>query len=303
MTDAGRRVRGRLAPEGMYPAGVAGVRTRRVTLPSGITLRVAESGGAGAPPVVLLHGWGASLYMWRDWFAPLAEAGFRVLAVDLPGHGLSDKPVHGGAYTLERQAAVLRELLEAEGVADARVIAQSMAGTIALELALAAGPVIRRLALINPACFGRVRLQPVARLVSPALVEPVLGYVVPRWIVSCAHRLAYADRANVSAQNVEEYWAPSQDPAYARAMRRLLHEFRWRREPADRLAARLAVLHHPVLVLLGGRDTVVRDAAPYANALRRAGAPLEVVEIAEGGHAMNEEAPSLMIDRVLGFLR
>jgi len=70
-----------------------------VTLSDGVTVRVAESGDASAPTVLLVHGWGASMYMWRDWFAPLAAAGRRVVAVDLPGHGLSDKPTDPGRYT------------------------------------------------------------------------------------------------------------------------------------------------------------------------------------------------------------
>lgn len=297
--DLRPRVRGRLAPSVMYPAGERGVLARRVTLPGGITLRVAESGASDARPVLLLHGWGASLYMWRDWFAPLAAAGRRVVAVDLPGHGLSDKPSERGAYTLERQAAILRELLDVEQLAGCDVVAQSMAGTIALELATSDPRAFGRIALVNPAIFGRVPIQPLARIVSPPVVDLVLGRLVPRWVVSRAHRLAYADGARVTRRDIDEYWAPSQFPAYASAMRRLLHEFTWRRPPADVLAARLARLPHAPLVLVGGLDRLVRDAGPYVRAVQHAGAAITLVEHAMGGHAMNEEEPELVLARVL----
>ncbi|MEO7455207.1 MAG: alpha/beta fold hydrolase, partial [Gemmatimonadaceae bacterium] len=121
----------------MFPAGAAHVRVRWLALPGGVSIRVAESGDASGAPVLLLHGWGASLYMWRDWFAPLAAAGRRVIAVDLPGHGLSDKPTDAGRYSLGRMVASLRELIEIERFDAPRIIGQSMGGAIALELALA----------------------------------------------------------------------------------------------------------------------------------------------------------------------
>jgi pimeloyl-ACP methyl ester carboxylesterase len=297
------RVRGRLAPESMFPAGHDQIRVRRTTLPSCITLRVAESGDVGAPPLLLLHGWGASVYMWRAWFAPLAAAGWRPIAVDLPGHGLSDKPEEDGAYSLPRQVALLRELLVSERLEGAPIVAQSMAGTIALELALEDGAVVGPLALINAACFGRVGILTVARLVSPPVVDFMLTRVVPRWIVSRAHRLAYADPTRITARDVDEYWAPSQFPAYARAMRRLLHDFHWHRQPADRFAARLDKLPRPPLVLLGTRDAIVRDAVPYVTALERAGATLVTHVLTEGGHAANEEDPDTVIPLVLRYLK
>src|SRR4051812_33390064 len=89
--DAGP-LSGRLPPSAMFPAGHPAIRTRYVTLQSGVRVRLVESGRADVPAVLLLHGWGASVYMWRAWFAPLAAMDRRVIAIDLPGHGLSDKP-------------------------------------------------------------------------------------------------------------------------------------------------------------------------------------------------------------------
>jgi magnesium chelatase accessory protein len=287
----------------MFPAGVAGLRTRWATLAGGLRLRVVESGPAAAPPVLLLHGWGASAYMWRAWFAPLAASGWRAIAVDLPGHGLSDKPASPAAYRLEGQIATLRALLDAERLSAVHVVAQSMAGTIALELALAGEPRLRRLALVNPASLGRVRLQQVARLVSPPLVDAVLHRLVARWMVLQAHRLVYGDPSAITARDVDEYWAPSQFPGYAHAMRRLLHEFRWTREPVDRLAERLRALHAPVLVVLGTADRLVRDALPYAEALEALGAPVVVRRVEGGGHAANEERAREVIGLVLEFFR
>jgi pimeloyl-ACP methyl ester carboxylesterase len=284
----------------MYPAGVADVRTRKITLRSGLTLRIAESGEQGHQPVLLLHGWGASLYMWRAWLAPLAAAGRHVIAVDLPGHGLSDKPGDAKIYRVESLAAAVQEIIERDGMKEVDVVAQSMAGTIAIELALSDSRV-RRMVLVNPACFGRVRLQKLARLVSPSLVDVVLPHLVSRWIVARTHRMVYGDPSRITPRDEDEYWAPSQFPSFARAMRRLLHEFRWARPPAGLMAKRLGALTDRMFVVLGTRDRLVLGARPYLAALAAEGAAIEFKVIEGGGHAVNEERAAEVVQLALDF--
>lgn len=276
-----------------------------MVLSDGVSLRVAESGAPSARPVLLVHGWGASIYMWRAWFAPLAAAGFRVMAVDLPGHGRSDKPQDGHRYTLGRTVASLQELIEREELTAPHMVAQSMGGTVALELALRRGTSNGRLVLVNPACFGVVHVLPLARRASPAAMEAVLERMVPRWVVARAHRMVYGDPSLITEEDIDQYWAPSQFPGHARAMRRLVHEFTWKRPTLAEMTNKLHALHgaaSPPLVVLGTRDRLVRSARPYAAALRAAGAPIEIYESEGGGHAVNEERPSEIIPIVLRSL-
>jgi pimeloyl-ACP methyl ester carboxylesterase len=281
------------------------VQAAHVTLANGVAVRVAESGSPDAPAVLLVHGWGASIYMWRDWFAPLAASGYRVVALDLPGHGLSDKPAEEGCYRLESLVATVREVIALAGLRRPHVVAQSMGGTIALDLAVSGDPALGRLVLVNPACFGHVRLLPLARRASPKVVEPMLARLVPRWVVDRAHRRVYGDPSLITSHDVDQYWAPSQFPGYAPAMRRLLHEFTWTRPAVSEMVQRLRALAPPTsppLVVLGTRDRLVRDARPYAAALRKAGAPLEIYSSVGGGHAVNEERPHEVLALVTAFL-
>ena len=282
-----------------------GVRASYLTLSDGVSVRVAESGSPNATPVLLVHGWGASIYMWRNWFAPLSESGYRVVALDLPGHGLSDKPSDEGRYRLASLTATVRELIATLELRRPHVVAQSMGGTIAVDLAGGGDPEIGRLVLVNPACFGRVHLLPLARRASPKVVEPVLARLVPRWVVDRAHRRVYGDPSLITADDIDQYWAPSQFAGYAPAMRRLVHEFTWTRPPVSAMVQVLRALTPPTsppLVVLGTRDRLVRDARPYAAALRKAGAPLEIYSSVGGGHAVNEERPREVLALVTAFL-
>lgn len=290
----------------MFPAGATNIRVGRLALPDGLTIRVAESGEADAPSVLLIHGWGASIYMWRDWFVPLAAEGYRAVAIDLPGHGLSDKPTDEGRYRLESLVACVRAVIEGTGLRRPHVVAQSMGGTIALELAVSGDPGIGRLVLVNPACFGRVHVLPLAQRASPKVVEPVLAHLVPRWVVDRAHRRVYGDPSLITDDDIDQYWAPSQFAGYASAMRRLLHEFTWTRPAVSEMVQRLRSLTPPTsppLAVLGTRDRLVRDARPFAVAVRKGGAPLEIYSVVGGGHAVNEERPREVLALVTAFLR
>jgi pimeloyl-ACP methyl ester carboxylesterase len=246
------------------------------------------------------------MYMWRDWFAPLAAAGRRVVAIDLPGHGMSDKPTDLGRYTLASQVGAVRDLIGLRALGTPDIVAQSMGGTIALEMALRRAAPMGRLVLVNPACFGQVSALRLARRASPRAVEAVLDRLVPRWVVARGHRLVYGDPTLITDEDIDQYWAPSQFPGYARAMRRLVHEFTWERPSVPQMTSRLRTLLPPTappLVVFGTRDRLVRGARPYAAALRAAGAPLEMFESDGGGHAVNEERPAEVLDVVRRFLR
>ena len=86
----------RLPPGKWFPAGWTGLSARRVTLADGLSVRVVEAGPPDGPPVVLIHGWAVSSYLWRHTLGGLAAAGYRTYAPDLPGHGLSDAPTNKG---------------------------------------------------------------------------------------------------------------------------------------------------------------------------------------------------------------
>ena len=110
MSRSGRR--DALSPGEMFPRKDPAYRVSFARLESGIRIRVVERGDRKAPPVILVHGWGCSAYAFRFTMPALAAAGFRAIAFDLKGHGLSDKPHTSGEYTIERLVEHLRDVLD-----------------------------------------------------------------------------------------------------------------------------------------------------------------------------------------------
>src|SRR6202521_2770988 len=105
--------RDNLSPGEMFPAGDPAYRVSFPRLRSGLKVRVVERGDPESPPVVLVHGLGCSVYVFRRNMPALADGGFRVIAVDLKGHGLSDKPIAAEEYTIDSLVEHLRDILDA----------------------------------------------------------------------------------------------------------------------------------------------------------------------------------------------
>lgn len=287
----------RLPPDEWFPAGVAGLSARRVVLPSGLALRVLEAGPARGPAVVLLHGWAVSAYLWRHNILPLADAGFRVIAVDLPGHGLSDAPREGARHDLPFFSARVLELLDTLGIGDAALLAQSMGGKVALQVALERPERVRQLQLFGPVGFGDLPPWKALAPVVPELPGDLPSLVVPRAVVAFVQQRVYGKLGWFTERDVDEYWAPTQFPDVVRAQLRMLKEFDW----APWTEAQLGRLRVPTLVVFGTRDRTVRPV--HAERLARALPAGRLEWIQDGGHVVMEEVPARINARILEALR
>jgi len=268
----------------MYPAGRRDLAARFVTLRSGLRVRVLESGPANGEPVFFVHGWGCSVYVFRRNYAPLAAAGYRVVSADLKGHGLSDKPLDADAYTLDALGSHVLEILDALALPTVALVGHSMGGALAVQVALQAPERVSRLALLAPVGFGVVSLLRLLKLVTPRAVTPLLPYVVPRWTVAAGLHMVYGGIGTFDDRDVDEYWAPTQFPEFARAMRELLHAFHW--DPGER--EELGGVAPSTLVMFGTRDRVVLPEALDETVRALPRGRLELVQ--GGGHVIPEEA-------------
>lgn len=284
-----------LPPSDWFPANVPDISTRRITLSTGVTLRVAESGDPQAAPVVLLHGWGASLYTFRHALTLMPSEGFRAIAVDLRGYGLSDRPSARGAYSLDAYKADLDALLDALNLSRALLVGHSMGGGIALRYALETPGRVSALALVNPSNLAPIPWKTLLQMLPRRPLEDIDHHLVPRWLVrEILRRIAYSDASRPTERDVDEYWAPTQLGGYVRTVRAAIDEFDW--QPLS--AAESAGLTVSSLVILGAQDRLLKGTKEPASRLHGA----EVV-LMEGGHCVHEEYPQAVYMAIGKFLR
>src|SRR5215831_10809903 len=123
----------------------------------GLRLHVAEAGDG--PALLLVHGLTASHAVWEHTIEAFADR-WRVIALDLPGHGASAKP--DAPYTIDFFAGMVRSLARALEVEEAVVAGSSLGGRVALELAAWYPSFTRALVLAAPAVGYSSVMRPVA---------------------------------------------------------------------------------------------------------------------------------------------
>ncbi|CAN5632448.1 alpha/beta hydrolase [soil metagenome] len=280
----------------MFPAEDPRFRVRKLRMKSGISVRVLECGSESAPPVLLYPGWACSVYVFRFVLPALAEMGYRAISVDLKGHGLSDKPLGGREYSREEMTSHVVEIYDALALEKPVIGGHSLGAVYAMLVAAERPGAIRGLLLYSPVGYRGVPGLLLYRLCSPGFLRWLLPYVAWRWIAAITLRLAYGSIGKPASRDVDEYWAPSQFPEFALAIRDLLHQFDFGKAAPIRMDA----VAQPSLVMFGTKDRLLnervtaRDAAMIPEAVIR--------EIPGAGHVICEEAPDVVLSATGNFL-
>jgi 3-oxoadipate enol-lactonase len=245
---------------------------------------------------VFIHGWGIHAYLWRHNLPACVAAGYRVVALDLPGHGGSSLPTAPGSYSLAALTKVVIAVLDQLAIPRAAIVAQSMGGRVALELALRHPARVSRLML-----FGAVGLGEAPRTVALATYLPLPRNIpstllVRRWMVALGKAFAYGKRGVFAPEDVDAYWRAAQRPGVLHALRQTLVEFDWR----ELTAAQLRALALPVVVVFGTIDRTIR---PRRTAAMVAQLPQGQLRwISDAGHVANEEVPDEVNPLLLEFI-
>lgn len=260
-------------------------------VPSG-RLHVVDRGDG--PPAVLLHGFGASSYSWRRVQERLAEAGYRTLAVDLRGFGVSERPPSKAAYSRYRQGEIVVELLDELGLDRAHLVGHSYGGSISIALAARAPERLRSLTLVGSAAveYPQRRRTPVAAFRPLARLFARLS--LSRGRIERGLRRSIADDAIVTGELVDAYFERLAIEGAPRAFWALTAPYD---DPQGGI--RLASLTVPTLGVWGSEDTLIAaDGARRAVCAIPQGAFVTLDGI---GHLPMEEAPERLAEWLARF--
>ncbi|OLP16693.1 alpha/beta hydrolase [Leptolyngbya sp. 'hensonii'] len=255
-------------------------------------------------PLLLLHGFGASIGHWRHNIPVLAAGGYRVYAIDLLGFGSSDKPAV--VYSLDLWQELVRDFCVEQALGPTVFVGNSIGGLLSL-LLLAQHPELSAGAvLLNPA--GGLNHRPdelnlplrlvmgvFTRLVSSPLFGPwIFDQVRQKSRIRKTLRQVYRNTEAITDELVELLYAPSCDPGAQQVFASILTA------PAGPAPVDLLPLvQHPLLVLWGEADpwTPIQGAAVY-----RQNPQVEIVPIPQTGHCPHDERPDVVNPLILDWL-
>lgn len=249
----------------------------------GLTLTYRSSGTG--PPVLLLHGWPTSSYLWRQVITPLA-VGNRVIALDLPGFGGSSKPL--GGYGFGFFDHILDGFTDALGLDRIGLAVHDLGGPIGLHWAAHRPARVSRLALLNTVVYPEFH---------PSAIRFVRGLLTParRSVMTSPEGLADLMRDGVAEGSTlgADVIAAVQAPFVSEDARLALAAAGVGLRPAGfvEIARLLPSLTIPVRIVYGARDRLLPDIADTVARLRIDLPQSEITELADAGHFVQEDAP------------
>jgi pimeloyl-ACP methyl ester carboxylesterase len=272
---------------------------RTVRLPDGLNLFVFEAGRRSAPALVLIHGLGDEADTWRHVFTPLAER-YRVLALDLPGFGRSDKPRR--TYSLPFLRDTVVALMDAAGVGAAALMGHSLGAIIAQSVALEHPQRVTALTLLDGSLTMRAaRLNQALLLMSLPVVgaqlynglrrDPRAAYESLRPFYARLDDLPQADRDFLFQRVNERVWSDGQRDAFLSILRYLVWTAPRRQRQAEARLARLAV---PTRAVWGELDAI--NSVDSGRALIQVQATASLTVLPGCGHAPHQEAPQALLN-------
>ncbi len=260
-----------------------------------------ESCGAGDPPLVLVHGFGAHGHFWRKWVPTLSQS-HETHVVDLMGFGKADTPPWAD-YSPFAQARHLVELIRRIDGAPPVLIGHSLGAGVSLAAALLLRDEGRAvplggLVLVSAAVYPQKFPFYLTLARTPLLGLLFLLGRPPEWLLRKGIRGIVDDPATVDSEQVRGYLEPLGTLARRRAILRAARQLDL--DQARTLAERLPELDLPSLLMWGENDRIVPTelGVRLSRALRHS----ELVVLPGVGHLPPEEAPERSLRPVMDFL-
>jgi len=256
----------------------------RHTEVDGLSIAYREAGTG--PAVLLVHGWPTSSLLWRDVMPHLAEVG-RVVAIDLPGYGLSAKPLDQ-RYDATFYEGVIDGFLAALGIDRVAVVVHDVGGPVGMHWALRNPGRVTGIGILNTLLypeFSEAVIEFVQRLMTPGEREKLVSPEVVAGVL----RFGVRDPERLDPALLAEFAAPFADPDAGKALAKAgigltIEQFR-------AIGAALHTVAVPVRVIYGRNDPVLPDIATTVDRLLGEVPQAEVTILDDCAHFIQLEAP------------
>ena len=255
--------------------------------------------GAG-PPVILIHGFGGSMWQWEYQQHALSQH-FRVLTLDLPGAGLSDKPEID--YRPDQMLDFFAGFMDAVKIPQATLVGNSMGAGLAIGMALTHPAQVANLVLIDG-----LPQHVMEKLTSPS-IRRALETTAPSWLVSFGNMLfgglmiesvlqeIVHDPALLTPAVIERSNRNRQRPGLIKPIMAVRENIPlWE----SGFAMRLGEINHPTLVLWGEEDRVFPIAV--GEGLHQTIKGSRFIRIPKAGHIPQWERPDVVNQELITFI-
>jgi pimeloyl-ACP methyl ester carboxylesterase len=282
-------------PRAILEAKYAGPPSQFLTLREGTRAHVRDRGPRDALTLVLIHGSNASLYTWEQWAKRLSDR-FRVITLDLPGHGLTGA-VPNGDYTQEGMVKFIDEVAGILGLQRFAIGGNSMGGRASVLFTIKHPERVTHLVLVDSGGLPTKQVEPTPlayRLRGIPIANRLLLHITPRSLVVDGLNSAIVHKDIITDEMIDRYWdfIRMDGTREATIIRSRIRDKRIRDDIPNVKA--------PTLILWGEEDRTIPVEAAYAFHAAIAGSKLIVYP--KTGHIPQEELADESAADVRAFL-
>ena len=263
--------------------------------------RIAYLDAGGGPPVILVHGFGGSLWQWEYQQAPLATH-HRIITLDLPGSGLSDKP--DIAYTPDEMIAFFQGFMDALGIQKAALVGNSMGGGLVIGMAVTHPERVERVVLIS-GMPKNVREKLTGRLTrravetsAPVWLIRLGNWLAGRWVTEDVLQEMVYDHSLLTPAVIERSYQNRHRPGLIAPLMTTARTLPlWEQG----LARRIGEIRQPTLVIWGEEDEVFPPDVGRELQATIKGASFALVP--KAGHIPQWEQSDVVNQLLISFLK
>ena len=290
-------LRGPVIPYDTLRARWATPHSHYADLGNGLVVHYREDGPAEAPVLILVHGYGDSHFTWEGW-TPILSVKYRVIALDLPGHGLTEAP---RTYQLKAEdlADLVVQTADKIGVKSFSIAGNSLGGAVAWQTAVRHSDRVSGLVLVDAAGWpsppSKTRPPLAFQIIGSPLGREFLKHIDNKPLIRQGVRGEVGDPTVITDAFIDR-WAELQRAPGHRDI--LLNANLG--EVASATPERLAAIKAPTLILWGDVDPLINKISAEKFAQNITGA--RAIIYPRIGHLPQVESPQTSAADVLGFL-
>ncbi|KVI01036.1 uncharacterized protein LOC112519530 [Cynara cardunculus var. scolymus] len=296
----------------------------------GLKLHVAEVGSESSPAVIFLHGFPEIWYTWRYQMIAVANAGFRAIAPDFRGYGLSDSPAEPEKASFADFVNDIVSILDSLGISKVFVVAKDFGAMVAFSFVLlhpekVAGLISLGMIFVPPGAYKRSFALPegfyVRRWQEPGRAEADFGRLDVKTVVRNIYILFSKSEIPIADENQEimdlvkptsplPSWFTEEDLAtygalYERSGFRTALQVPYRATYLD-----VGPVEHdpkmeaPTLLIMGEEDYVMKIMDEYvrSDGMKKYVPNLETIYVPHGSHFVHEQFPDHVNQLIVTFL-
>ena len=249
--------------------------------------------------ILMLHGFGASAYTWRDIIKPIADEGFKVYAVDLKGAGYSDKPLKAD-YSIYKQSEHILDFMKKLSIKETHLISNSLGGGIALRLSTTDGKRIKSLVLIDSVCYRQDFPFYIKITQNEKLLKILFSVLSKSLLVKFVMKQVFYRSNPVSKTAIREYANQLKQKGSANALTLTANQII--PDNIEEFEKNISDIRIPSTIIWGKEDRVIKPemASRLGGDLQN---NLNIIILPECGHAPQEEKPEILISHIKDFYK